>query len=73
MGFEPTISTLGKLHVDPYTKPAEDYVFSIPKKCSGVKRILTFREPCYTITSLVRYYKDTFILIDSMDDKFLKG
>lgn len=22
MGFEPTISTLGKLHVDPYTKPA---------------------------------------------------
>ena len=23
MGFEPTISTLGKLHVNPYTKPAK--------------------------------------------------
>ena len=26
MGFEPTISTLGKLHVDPYTKPARKFL-----------------------------------------------
>jgi hypothetical protein len=28
MGFEPTISTLGKLHVDPYTKPARKFLTS---------------------------------------------
>ena len=38
MGFEPTISTLGKLHVDPYTKPAR--TFPTPPSIIGAGAIV---------------------------------
>ncbi len=53
MGFEPTISTLGKLHVDPYTKPARIFPHNTKyNRCRG--RCQEQREECLTASSNVR-------------------